>query len=93
MPAYKHWLIDRCLGDSFESLLQWEEIRVLIILWKRPEGGKKLFSRQPSSWQNLYHQIKAKKVSCKHVYAESPTMGLQNLLRSYLQLPIAVFVV
>lgn len=41
MPAYKHWLIDSSLGDSFESLLEWEEIRVLIILWKRPVDSEK----------------------------------------------------
>ena len=32
VQAYKHWLIDRSLEDSFESLLEWVEIRVLIIM-------------------------------------------------------------
>ena len=31
MQAYKHCLIDRSLEDSFESLLEWVEIRVLIM--------------------------------------------------------------
>lgn len=32
VQAYKHWLIDGSLEDSFESLLEWVEIRVLIIM-------------------------------------------------------------
>ena len=58
VQAYKHWLIDRSLEDSFESLLEWVEIRVLIAEEARketsgfgrrrfdgplPEGGKIVF--------------------------------------------------
>ena len=31
VQAYKHWLIDHSLEDSFESLIEWVEIRVQII--------------------------------------------------------------
>lgn len=39
VQAYKHWLIDRSLEDSFESLLEWVEIRVLIMEEAREETG------------------------------------------------------
>ena len=35
--AYKHWLIDHSLEDSFESLLEWVEIRVQIMEEAREE--------------------------------------------------------
>ena len=37
MQAYKHWLIDHSLEDSFESLLEWVEIRVQIMEEAREE--------------------------------------------------------
>ena len=40
MQAYKHWLIDRFLEDSFESLLEWVEIRVLIMEETRIETSR-----------------------------------------------------
>lgn len=39
MQAYKHWLIDHSLEDSFESLLEWVEIRVQIMEEAREETG------------------------------------------------------
>ena len=46
MQAYKHWLIDHSLEDSFESLIEWEETRVQIMEEAREETagfGKRTF--------------------------------------------------
>ena len=37
VQAYKHWLIDHSLEDSFESLIEWVEIRVQIMEEAREE--------------------------------------------------------
>ena len=46
VQAYKHWLIDHSLEDSFESLIEWVEIRVQIMEEAREEtsgfGKKKI---------------------------------------------------
>jgi len=39
IQAYKHWLIDHSLEDSFESLIDWVEIRVQIMEEAREETG------------------------------------------------------
>ena len=39
VQAYKHWLIDHSLENSFKSLIDWVEIRVQIMEEAREETG------------------------------------------------------
>ena len=54
VQAYKHWLIDHSLEDSFESLIEWVEIRVQIIQEAREEtsGFGKRKSDEPEGRRN-----------------------------------------
>ena len=74
--AYKHWLIDHSLKDSFESLIDCVEFPVQIMEEARDEtsgfGKRKLDGTLPEEGTNgfrapefvaeLYHQIKVKKL-------------------------------
>lgn len=49
VQAYKHWLIDHSLEDSFESLVEWVELRVQIMEEAKEETsgfGKRKFDRR-----------------------------------------------
>lgn len=54
VQAYKHWLIDHSLEDSFESLIEWVEIRVQIMEEAREEtsGFAKRKSDKPEGQRN-----------------------------------------
>ena len=54
VQAYKHWLIDHSLEDSFESLIEWVEIRVQIMEEAREEmsGFGKRKSDEPEGQRN-----------------------------------------
>ena len=54
VQAYKHWLIDHSLEDSFESLIEWVEIRVQIMEEAREEtsGFGKRKSDEPEGRRN-----------------------------------------
>ena len=54
VQAYKHWLIDHSLEDSFESLIEWVEIRVQIMEEAREEmsGFRKRKSDEPEGQRN-----------------------------------------
>ena len=56
--AYKDWLIDHSLEDSFESLIEWVEIRVQIMEEAREEtiafGKRKLYGPLPEGGRNSF---------------------------------------
>ena len=58
MRTYKHWLIDHSLEDSFESLIEWVEIRVQIMEEAREEtiafGKRKLYGPLPEGGRNSF---------------------------------------
>ena len=72
VQAYKHWRIDRSLEDSYESLLEWVEIGVLIMEEAReetsrfrrrfdgslPEGGKNGFRSNQVSGRTFTTKLK-----------------------------------